>query len=329
MKQYVKVIYTGAYNIIHFKIGEIILEQPKVCVIIPTYKRSDRLSRAIDSVLQQTYENIEVIVVDDNNPNTQYRKDTEHLMSKYQKKSNVKYIKHSKNKNGAAARNTGIKYSDCKYIAFLDDDDEFLPDKIKNQVNKMESLDGSWGACYTAYKKLNINNKTQQSAEKREGKLLTEALMRNLYIVAGSNLMVRKTVVEEINGFDESFERNQDLEFLVRILEKYKLAYVDSCSLIIHYEVREIHRTYDELKQVDKQYISKFRTKIEKLNNLDKKKVFSMIALDNFRNSLSEKKLVDGIRVLIVNKVSLFTFLKYIIYLSHRYISKTSYGFKI
>ena len=84
------------------------MKEKMVSVIIPTYKRADYLTRAIDSVLNQTYNNIEIIVVDDNNSNSTDRKNTESIMQKYNENSKIKYIKHSKNMNGSAARNTGV-----------------------------------------------------------------------------------------------------------------------------------------------------------------------------------------------------------------------------
>jgi len=305
------------------------MEEPKVSIIIPTYKRPERLTRAIDSVLSQTYKNIEIIVVDDNDPDTIYRAETEKEMQKYKNNSVVKYIKHNCNMNGAVARNTGIKNCNGEFIAFLDDDDEFLQDKIEKQVNKLQELDDSWGACYTSYKKLNKNNSVQYSAERREGMLLTEALMRSLYLGSGSNLMIRKSVVDKIKGFDESFLRNQDIEFLVRILENYKLAYVDSCSLIVHYEIRENQKTYEQLKEVDLHYISKFQYKISRLSKKEQKKVFTMIALDNFRNAMFKKQYKEGLKVLIENKVNIIVLTRYVYYIFHRYITKTSYGFNL
>ena len=124
------------------------MEQPLVSIIIPTYKRPDTLDRAINSVLNQTYKNIEVIVVDDNNPDTEARSKTEHIMSVYADNPRVRYIKHEKNKNGSAARNTGARYSQAKYVAFLDDDDEFFPEKIEAQVKRLEELPDEYAVCY-------------------------------------------------------------------------------------------------------------------------------------------------------------------------------------
>ena len=101
--------------------GEIV--KPLVSVIIPTYKRSKSLNRAIDSVLSQTYPNIEIIVVDDNGKGSKYQLETEKSLEKYIKTDKIKYIIHDVNRNGSAARNTGFKHSRGEYINFLDDDD--------------------------------------------------------------------------------------------------------------------------------------------------------------------------------------------------------------
>lgn len=99
-----------------------------VSVIIPTYGGAEFLSRCVDSVLSQTYKNIEIIVVDDNGLDTPKQKETAIAMKKYSSLSNVKYVCHEVNKNGSAARNTGVKNSNGEYIALLDDDDVFLPE---------------------------------------------------------------------------------------------------------------------------------------------------------------------------------------------------------
>ena len=109
-----------------------------VSVIIPTFSRPYNLERAIKSTLSQTYKNIEIIIVDDNGIGSKYQIETEKAIRNYIKKGEVKYIKHDINKNGATARNTGLKASKGIYVNFLDDDDEFLPDKIKNQVDLLE-----------------------------------------------------------------------------------------------------------------------------------------------------------------------------------------------
>src|SRR5699024_12674415 len=93
--------------------------EPLVSVIIPTYGQPTNLITSINSVLDQDYSAVEIILVDDNNPDTDARLKTEKLMfENFNEISNVKYLKHEVNKNGSAARNTGFKYSHGKYICF-------------------------------------------------------------------------------------------------------------------------------------------------------------------------------------------------------------------
>jgi len=124
---------------------------PLVSVIIPTYGRSELLDRAIDSVLAQTYDNIEIIVVDDNNSNSEHRKHTENVLQKYLQNGQAVYLKHEKNVGGSAARNTGIKASKGEYVALLDDDDEWFPEKIEKQISYFEILGDNIGVIYCSY----------------------------------------------------------------------------------------------------------------------------------------------------------------------------------
>ncbi|CEN94062.1 MAG: glycosyltransferase family 2 protein [Paeniclostridium sordellii] len=304
-------------------------KKPIVSIIIPTYKRPTTLSRAINSCINQSYSNIEIIVVDDNNSGDEYRLETETLMKNYESNENIKYIKHKENKNGSAARNTGIRASKGEYIAFLDDDDEFLSDKIEKQVRKMEELDKSWGACYTDYRKEKDGKVLEISNEKREGFLKKEALMRNLYISGGSNLLVRKSVIEEINGFDESFRRNQDLEFLVRILDKYKLAYVKGCSLIIHFDSRVTIVKPEDLERIDKLYIESFKSDLEKLSCKDIKDFYKMKELDMFKLLLQNGQIIKAIKHVIDKNLEIILVAKYVFYIINRKITKKCYGFRL
>lgn len=249
-------------------------QMPLVSVIIPTYKRPDTLDRAIKSVLNQTYQNIEVVVVDDNNPDSEGRFLTIEKMNEFATNSKVIYIKHEKNKNGSAARNTGARVSQGKYLAFLDDDDEFLPPKIAMQVEKMESLSNDWAACYTcSYDEFNGERKLSKT-ESREGNLFIEALKRNFKSGAGSNLLVRKTVFDELGGFDESFIRNQDYEIVVKIFTKYKIAYIDQPGLVIHAHVGSKSVDYDK---VTEQFINSFKKYIDRLPLKEQKDVYKTL----------------------------------------------------
>ena len=106
-----------------------------ISVVIPTYSRNATLKNAIESVLAQTYQNFEILVVDDNPPDSEWRKSTQELMKEYEENPKIRYIRNVRNLGGAGARNEGIKEAKGEYIAFLDDDDEYLPQKLEKQLD--------------------------------------------------------------------------------------------------------------------------------------------------------------------------------------------------
>lgn len=299
----------------------------KVSVVIPTYSRPKYLERCINSVLNQTYKNTEIIVVDDNDSNTEARKETEKTMAKYKSVTNVNYIKHDKNRNGSAARNTGWKHSSGEYITFIDDDDVILETKIEKQVACLEKLDDSWGACYTGYQLIKENGTKQFSSENRYGNCYVDALMRTMFMGSGSNLFLRKSVVDEIGGYDESFQRNQDIEFMVRVFENYKLAFVNEKLLIIYQYGDAPIRSYEQLDEYAIHYLEKFKKRINDLNKSDRQRVISVISLERCRIAFYKRRYKEGILILRNNNVKFKLICKYIRYLIYRKISHKSYGF--
>ncbi|EOU1717553.1 glycosyltransferase family 2 protein [Clostridium perfringens] len=199
---------------------------PEVSVIIPTYGGSKSLNRAIDSVLKQNYENYNVIVVDDNNPDTRGRIETEKYMKKYIGNSKVIYIKHSHNKNGAAARNTGVSSSSAKYICLLDDDDIFLENRILRQVEYLES-NPEFQACYCWRRQYGKEICGTEIGD------LSKSLIDLTFTPTTSSIMISREIYNKLNGFDESYRRHQDYEFLLRFYQRYKIGVVKEVLLEI------------------------------------------------------------------------------------------------
>lgn len=280
-------------------------EIPLVSVIIPTYKRPDTLTRAIESVLNQVYRNVEVIVVDDNNPGTLGRQQTESIMEAYSHEPRVKYIRHEKNKNGSAARNTGVRHSEAKYIAFLDDDDEFLPLKIQSEVDRMEDLTNEWGCCYSLAYTKKVNGPLVPLNENREGNLFLDALTRELSFVAGSNLLVKRSVYEEVGGFNETFKRNQDKEFVTKVLRRYKIAYSSTPGVIVY--VHDNH-SYFRALEVDKQYIESFSDYVTTLSKEEQKYFYERTYLMMFYHAVRlDKDYKEAFNLITSGKVNFFS----------------------
>lgn len=259
------------------------MKESLVSVIVPTYKRPNTLDRTIKSVLNQTYSNVEVIVVDDNNPDSEGRQLTEAKMEEFEGNERVHYIKHEKNKGGSAARNTGARNAKGEFISFLDDDDEYLPKCIESRLARLNELPQDYALCYSTYI-TRVNGSETISTECREGDLFLDALMQNIMIAAGSNLTIRKDAFDSINGFDETFVRNQDHELLVRLLKKYKIAHSPEPGLIVN--VAFSHHKFD-YQEVSKHYVENFKLFIDDLTPNDRK---------TFYRNINKLRFIDFVR---------------------------------
>lgn len=253
------------------------ISTPLVSVIIPTYARSQYICRAIDSVLNQTYKNIEVIVVDDNGENTENQLATFQTLKSYIDKEQITYITHKTNRNGSAARNTGIFNAKGEYICLLDDDDEFFPEKVEKQVQVLNQLDDSWAGvfCNSINRFITPHGIKEQLNKVDLSKNLYEEFLFCRAKFGSSSLMLRKSVCLEINGFDTSFKRHQDWEFLTRILRKYKLKQVEPDKALLFYYVypQNINRPSGKQAQIYREhYLNKFKQDIE--SSLNKNKIY-------------------------------------------------------
>lgn len=247
---------------------------PIVSVIIPTYKGSSALNRAIDSVLHQSFKEIEIIVVDDNDPISDDRKKTEALMSRYIGEERIRYIKHQKNSNGAVARNTGITAATGKYIAFLDDDDYYLPERIEKSVMYLEENRDAVGV-YTGVdiidKEGNVNLKVKPQCDLK----ISDLLQKEMVIGTGSNIFVKNDVAKGIYGFDESFVRRQDIEFMIRVCHEGRVGFIPD-KLIVKSENGTLnHPKYAKMKSVIHQFGQKFKNDIDALGE-EKSKYYAM-----------------------------------------------------
>lgn len=245
---------------------------PLVSVVIPTYKRPENLIRAIESVLKQTYDSIEIIVVDDNGLGTENQIRTYQILKDYIKNQQIKYIPHEKNQNGAAARNTGIFNAKGDYICFLDDDDEFFPNKIEKQIEALRNLDSSWGGVYcNSIDRIITKDKTiEKFVQNIPSNNLKEDLLLCNTRFGSSSLMLRKEICIQMGGFDETFKRHQDWEFLVRLLRQYKLKLVEPDKALIYYNVLPTNTNKPCNKNIAtfrEKYLKKFKKDIESSRN--------------------------------------------------------------
>lgn len=198
-----------------------------VSVVLPTYKRSQFLERSIQSVLDQSYGSWELIVVDDNEPDTRFRIDTERFMRRYESDPRISYVTHARNSGGGAARNTGIRSSRGEYVAFLDDDDEWAADKLEKQVASMCSSPDSTAMVYSGFRKVFLEIGTVNIELPDPGGHTLESLLYRNTIGTTSTILCRRDPLLEVGMFDESLPSRQDVDLYVRLARKYDFAFVN------------------------------------------------------------------------------------------------------
>lgn len=196
-----------------------------ISIIITTYSRPDNLCRAIESVLNQTYSPIEIIVVDDNGLGTENQIRTEKLLSYYIEGSKITYIKHEVNRNGSVARNTGVKAAKGFYIGLLDDDDEFAPDKIAIQIDTLINAQLRDPLCCGCYCNTEVHHKNGKISYRNNPKEqdITSSLLLGYSQFNTSTFISTRASYLDITGFDERFLRHQDWEFFIRYLSRYHM----------------------------------------------------------------------------------------------------------
>ncbi|WP_062297797.1 glycosyltransferase family 2 protein [Nostoc piscinale] len=193
---------------------------PKVSVIIPTYQRSHLVGQAIESVLAQTYCNYEIIVVNDGSTDN-----TEEILAQY---ADQVIAIHQDNRGTAAARNAGIRVSQGQYLAFLDDDDLWEPQKLEKQIPLLET-DSSIGLVYTD---MVIFNEAGILPGTYLNGFVPPQTVTPLTLLHGNffpmpTIIIRRVCWEQLGGFDESLRSSEDYDLWLRIVEEWAVGYVN------------------------------------------------------------------------------------------------------
>ena len=197
---------------------------PRVSVIIPTFNRCGKVVRAIQSAVEQTFIDREIIVVDDGSTDA-----TQNTVDQFP--DPIKFIAHSSNLGVSAARNTGIRHSNSPYIAFLDSDDYWLPEKLKVQIEFLETHTNVQ-VCQT--EELWIRNGRRVNPMKKHikpsGNIFEPSL--KLCLVSPSAVMIRRSLLDEVGLFDENLPACEDYDLWLRIACRHPVHLIDQPLII-------------------------------------------------------------------------------------------------
>ncbi|MFW6015992.1 MAG: glycosyltransferase family 2 protein [bacterium] len=214
-----------------------------ISCVITTYNRPiNILNRAINSVLRQTYRDIELIIVNDYPEDKKMDTKIYELIKSYND-PRITYIVHEENKGACAARNTGINVSKGQFIAFLDDDDEWLDIKLEEQLLMMEN--DEIGLVYCDNYRVDKNEKKTLHKNRPDifEKTIFETLLVSNFIGSTSFPLLRKSNLVQAGKFDESIESAQDLDLWLRMAKVSKFVYCE--KPLVKYYVSEVSISTD------------------------------------------------------------------------------------
>ena len=193
---------------------------PLVSLVLTTYERPELAKRAVDSMIAQTYENTEVIVIEDAGETTIH----DWIKKNY---GDINFIRHDQNQGLAAARNTGLDVASGKYISYLDDDDEWLPSKTEKQVEKGEYLipDRDLGVVYCGIKDhFEFESRTAIRLPENEGLLRQEIMNKGARTLSSSCLFLRDALLN-VDGYDELLPSSIDHDIWMKLaVHEYEVA---------------------------------------------------------------------------------------------------------
>lgn len=216
-----------------------------VSAIITTHNRDPNIvQRAIHSVINQTYKDIEIIVVDDSTPVFARRNEVEQAVKDIS--DEIVYIKNASNQGACAARNTGLRNARGYYVAFLDDDDEWVPNKIEEQLKGFKD-----NTIALTYSGIIVFDEVKKKKYKDTSLLVNgnvfHRLLYNNIIGTASNPLIRADCIKAVGGFDELMQSAQDYDLWLRIAKRYRVQKTDKSLVVYH-----IHSGYHISTDVDK-----------------------------------------------------------------------------
>lgn len=260
-----------------------------VSIIVPTYNREDVIERALSSILRQTYSSYEVVVVDDGSTDG-----TQSVVAGLQD-SRIRYIALQENRGAAYARNVGIREAKYDYIAFLDSDDEWLPDKLELQMKKMLNSSEQYGMVYCRMQGLSRDGSDtfvcphqDYVKEILEGDLFKPLLFQN--VIGTPAMIVRRECLEQTGGFKETLHCLEDWELILRIAKRWKIGFVDKILVEIHRSKGSVS-TNTAWYLITRCYIvSLYRQEITELGMMDqvKKEILDVAAKINLYEETKE-----------------------------------------
>ncbi len=269
---------------------------PEVSVIIPTYNRQRCIERALKSVQNQTLEDIEIIVCDDASTDS-----TQDIIRACQKTdSRVQLLCLSENQGAGAARNLGMRAAKGEYIAFLDSDDEWLPEKLARQVARMDAEPQEIGACFCGATIIKNGNTARPVAyvpdKKWEHDTFRQFVTERIMFLTPT-ILLRRSCLQNSGLMVPEMRRNQDREFLLRLFSHYGLAVIPEPYVICHLVVSSEKKHYDAIKVAMPYRLCHRNIVRERLGSMTAVYYTCLLHLNLFQTAIRERRWREVYRI--------------------------------
>lgn len=239
-----------------------------ISVIMPTYNREKTIKRAIDSVLNQTYQDIELIIVDDYSTD-----DTEKVISRINDKR-LRYIKLEKNSGACHARNVGLDNAKGEYIAFQDSDDEWIKDKLDKQLKML--TENKVDIIFCSAKHIGKNEIIIPKEKLNEQQIKNKIFKSNF--ISTQTILATKACFEQVR-FDEKMPRFQDWDLIIRMLENFSIIHIDEPLVNVYIQSDSISKCKDKAIKALELMLNKYQTELKNFTELQKAYLYEQIAM--------------------------------------------------
>ncbi len=268
-----------------------------VSCVIPTYKRNDMLPRAIESVLSQTYNNLEILIIDDNEPGDEYFQKNIELLKKYSAFPNIYHITQEHHTNGAIARNIGIQKAKGEFLAFLDDDDVWLCQKLEKQIEYLNSHKdcGAVSCLYRIYSNGNIVGICHPYTS---DDLLKKVLLREVAICTPT-FCARTEIVQNSRCFDPSLKRHQDLQFYVDFLNISTIEPINETLVYVYADSTMNRPNTKNQIEYKRKFFESIDNTLSKLDKTTKRRVYNAHYFEIAFTALKEKKYLVAVKYIL------------------------------
>lgn len=214
-----------------------------ISVIIPTYNRAHLISRAIESVINQTYTNWELLVVDDAS-----KDNTKQVIESYLSDPRIKYIIADKNGGNAVARNLGVNAAKGEFIAFVDSDDEYHLEYLQKAYNKLAVSPENVYFLWAGTKTVGVDGVGKDSIWVPKHENHPNQFLYELHVGIGRGFLIKKECFDDLS-FDNNLRTAVDTDFLIRLRQNFNFTVLEEILLTIHTQPESVRSNFSEKKK--------------------------------------------------------------------------------